>query len=331
MADSAPVLIWLSDAAGKITFCNRQILMFTGRTGEDPTGEGFLGAVHPDDLARVGAAVSAAVEGRREFQIELRLRRADGEYRSMFASGAPRFADTQFVGLVGITVDISELKRNQENTLAVQKLESMRVLTSGIAQNFNNLLGSIIASAWLVAESVQVSSLDGEELNQINNTAIRGAQIVRQLMVYSGEENPAFEPADISRLVGEVLAFMQASISKRAELRLNLPEKLPRCRANGAHLRQVVLNLITNASESLGKKEGVISVSVTLVRSDPDKAAGDQENRLRLEVSDTGCGMTEEIQSRIFDPFFTTKLPGRGMGLAVVGASSAATAAQSPS
>lgn len=321
MADSAPVLIWLSDTAGKITFCNRQILIFTGRTGEELTGEGFLETVHPDDLASVSAAVSAAVQGQREFQIELRLPRANGEYRSMLATGAPRFADNRFVGLVGITVDISELKRNRENTLAAQKLESMRVLTSGIAHNFNNLLGSIISSAGLVAESVQVSSLDGEELNRITNTAIRGAEIVRQLMVYSGGENPAFEPVDISRLVSEMLELVQASISKRAELRVNLPEKLPRCRANGAHLRQVVLNLITNASESLGEKEGVISISVTLVRSDPDKAAGDlrQEDRLRLEVSDTGCGMTEEIQSRIFDPFFTTKFPRRGMGLAVVG------------
>jgi CheY-like chemotaxis protein len=103
-------------------------------------------------------------------------------------------------------------------------------------------------------------------------------------------------------------------------LNITLPQELPAVRANAAQLRQVILNLITNASEALGEQEGVISITATRLRcgpsdSSPDLSRGDY---VRLEVSDTGCGMTEEVQSKIFDPFFSTKFAGRGMGLAVV-------------
>ena len=129
-----------------------------------------------------------------------------------------------------------------------------------------------------------------------------------------------FEPVDLSGLLHEMLEFLKVSISKRATLNVTLPEKLPAVRANAAQLRQVVLNLITNASEALGEQEGVISVAVTQVQSGPSDSAPNlsRGDYVRLEVSDTGCGMTEEIQSKIFDPFFTTKFAGRGMGLAAV-------------
>ena len=117
-----------------------------------------------------------------------------------------------------------------------------------------------------------------------------------------------------------MLQLLNVSISKRAVLKVNLSEQLPTVRANAAELRQVVLNLVTNASDALGEDEGVISVSVSRVRSGPDYRAPNLSHGdyVRLEVSDTGCGMTEEIQSRIFDPFFTSKFAGRGLGLAAV-------------
>ena len=143
---------------------------------------------------------------------------------------------------------------------------------------------------------------------------------MRQLMVFSGEESQALEPVDLSRLISEMLQLLNVSISKRAVLKVNLSEQLPTVRANAAELRQVVLNLVTNASDALGEDEGVISVSVSRVRSGPDYRAPNLSHGdyVRLEVSDTGCGMTEEIQSRIFDPFFTSKFAGRGLGLAAV-------------
>jgi CheY-like chemotaxis protein/two-component sensor histidine kinase len=175
-----------------------------------------------------------------------------------------------------------------------------------------------------MGDRTEGSPFDEEVLHRIRTAAIRGGEIVRQLMAYSGEESQVLEAVDLSRLISEMLQLLNVSISKRAVLKVNLSEHLPTVRANAAELRQVVLNLITNASDALGEDEGVISVSVSRVRSGSDYRAQNFSHGLphgdyvRLEVSDTGCGMTEELQSKIFDPFFTSKFAGRGLGLAAV-------------
>ena len=130
-------------------------------------------------------------------------------------------------------------------------------------------------------------------------------------MAYAGQENAAFETINVSRLVGDMLQLLKVSISKTAVLKVELPDNVPAVIGNATQIQQVVMNLITNASEALGDKEGAIGVSVARVQSF-------RSDYVRLEVSDTGCGMTEEIQARIFDPFFTTKFAGRGLGLAAV-------------
>jgi PAS domain S-box-containing protein len=321
MADSAPVLIWLSDTNGRLTFCNKQVMIFTGRTEEQLASEDFLDLIHPDDAEMANSGTLAGVQGQRAFQIEFRLRRADGEYRSMFTAGTPRFAGSRYLGHITITVDITELKRKHDHVLAMRKLESLGVLAGGVAHDFNNLLGGILASAeLLMADRSEGSSFDEDVVHRIRTAAIRGGEIVRQLMVFSGEEGQTFEPVDLSRLISEMLQLLNVSISKRAKLKVNLNEQLPLVRANAAELRQVVLNLITNASDALGESDGDITVAVSQVRTGPDYRSPNLSHGdyVRLVVSDTGCGMTEEVQSKIFDPFFTSKFAGRGLGLAAV-------------
>jgi hypothetical protein len=143
------------------------------------------------------------------------------------------------------------------------------------------------------------------------------------MMAYAGQENTVFEPVNLSGLISEMLQFLKVSISKRASLTVELPKNLPAVWVNPAQIRQVVMNLITNASEALGEKEGGISVVVTHVPAGAGSVAAVAPNFLRndhikLVVSDTGTGMTEEVQAKIFDPFFTTKFAGRGLGLAAV-------------
>jgi signal transduction histidine kinase len=149
------------------------------------------------------------------------------------------------------------------------------------------------------------------EIRSIKAAALRASEIVRELMIYSGQENATLEPVDISRLVDEMLQLLRVSISKRAGLVTDLGKSLPAIQANAPQIRQAVMNLITNASEAIGDRDGVIHVTterVTLLEGD----------HVRLVVADTGCGMTEETQARIYDPFFTTKVAGRGLGLAAV-------------
>ena len=324
MADTSPVMMWVAGPDKLCTFFNRGWLEFTGRTMEQEVGNGWTQRVHPDDLDRCVDIYSAAFDARRTFQMECRVRRADGEYRWLLGNGVPRFAPGGvFAGYIGSSIDITEVKHALHSAVASQKLETVGHLAGGIAHDFNNLLGGILASAELgLAEHAEGSSPD-EELLRIRTAAIRGAEIVGQLMIYSGQESPAFQMVDVSLLVKEMLQLLKISISKHAILETQLCEGLLAVHGSPAQIRQVLMNLITNASEAIGERDGVIRVTTAPVRVDQgarmtdtaDLPAGDY---VKLEVSDTGSGMTPEVRARLFDPFFTTKFAGRGLGLATV-------------
>jgi two-component system, cell cycle sensor histidine kinase and response regulator CckA len=318
MADTAPVMIWVTDPDERSTFFNRQWLQFRGRTKEQELGFGWVSGMHPDDSESCLAIYRSAFETKSRFQTEKRMLRADGEYRSLLCTGVPRFTDSGvFAGYVGCSVDITEIRRTQEQGLEAQKLESLGVLARGIAHDFNNLLGSILANSELARADIDGASPARDAISEIQAVAVRAAEIVRELMTYAGQENPVFEPINLSELVSEMLGLLKISISKRATLKIDLRREVPAILANAAQMRQLVMNLITNASEALGENEGTISVAVGRVRAAQDPSHP-PEDYLRLEVGDTGCGMTEEMQARIFDPFFTTKFAGRGLGLAAV-------------
>jgi PAS domain S-box-containing protein len=321
-ADTAPVMIWIQDVDQRTTFLNKVWSDFTGRTPEQGLGAGWTESVHPDDLGRYHAELSAAYASHKDYQSRFRLRRADGEYRLMFMHGVPRFGlGPIFSGYIASCVDVTDLERTQEEALARQKWESLGVLASGIAHDFNNLLGSIGVQSELMMDEVQDSSLR-ESISRIQSVVTRASEIVRQLMVYAGQESGTLEEVDLAALAREMLALINVSTNKNAVLEVDLPAGVPLIRANAAQIRQVLLNLVTNASEALRGDAGVITVGLSEVRLDESSSDAKTKSRdgryLRLEVSDTGCGMSEQIRARIFDPFFTTKDPGRGLGLAAV-------------
>jgi len=219
--------------------------------------------------------------------------------------------------------DITEAKRAQEQAIARQKLESLGVLASGIAHDFNNLLGGILASAELAMTECTDGSDIHDDLQRIKIASLRGAEIVRELMLFGGEESPAFEPVDISVLVNEMLQLLKVSIPKHTTLKFELAPDLPLVYGSAAQMRQVVMNLVINASEAIGEQPGTIQVATSKVEIVPTSLRSAEATRqksdcVRLEISDTGCGMTPEVRTKIFDPFFTTKQAGRGLGLAAV-------------
>jgi two-component system cell cycle sensor histidine kinase/response regulator CckA len=324
VADSAPVIIFQNDAAGKITFFNKQATTFTGRTLEQLVGYGWLEAVHPDDLERIMASHRASLQAPITGQRELRLRRSDGEFRWMLVTATPRAVGGHFAGYTGTIVDITDLKRAHGELLAAQKFESLGVLASGIAHDFNNLLGGILAEAELAATELPAGGSALDSIQRIGTVASRGAEIVRELMIYSGQENAdPVATVDLSSLVEEMLELLKISISKHVILKTDLHHNLPGVLGRASQIRQIVMNLVLNASEAIGEEGGVVTVATSRTTLAPNEtpnglphlAPGDY---LKFEVSDTGKGMTAEVQARVFDPFFSTKFPGRGLGLAVV-------------
>ena len=322
MADTAPVMIWVAGPDKKCTFFNKPWLTFTGRTLEEEMGDGWATGVHADDLGRCWETYATAFDARRAFQMEYRLRSADGSYRWIRDEGVPRFEpDGSFAGYIGSCIDVTDARRAQEEALARQKLECIGVLAGGIAHRFNNLLGSILASTQLALADVAPGSPAHEELLRINTVSMGAAAIVSELLVYAGKENKGFEPIEISTVVSEMLQLLRVSISKQATFQVDLARDLPLVQGNASQIRQVVMNLVTNASEALGEKAGVITITTSKAAC-PRAANGNGKapsaDGVRLEISDTGCGMTQEVVARMFDPYFTTKFAGRGLGLAAV-------------
>ena len=325
IADAAPVMIWVSGLDKGCTFFNKPWLEFTGRTLHQELGNGWAASVHPEDLARCMSTYWSAFDARQAFQIEYRLQREDGEYRWVLNNGIPRIdAEGIFSGYIGSCVDITDLKSKQVQDLARRKLETVGTLAEGIVHDFNNLLGGILANTELALTGLAHGLKPVEELYRIRDAALRGAEIVRQLMVFAGRENEVFEAVNISGLVEDMVELLKVSVSKHATVETRLRRDLPAVRANPSQIRQLVMNLITNASEAIGDRDGVIKVTTKKVTVSAGSSQAIPESLpsgdyVQLEVSDTGRGMTPEVQSRIFDPFFTTKLTGsHGHGLIVV-------------
>jgi two-component system, cell cycle sensor histidine kinase and response regulator CckA len=322
MADTAPVMIWIAGPDKLCTYMNKCSLDFTGHGLEQKIGDAWIAGIHPEDREWFLAKYSSSFDARQEFQTAFRLRRADGEYRWVLGTGVPRFAPGGvFAGYIGSCVDITDLRRTQEQALARQKLESIGVLAGGIAHDFNNLLAGVLAEAELAASDLEQGESPLEGLQRIRLAAGRGAEIVRELMIYSGQDKAdPVEPVNLSRVVEEMLELLKVSISKHTALKTDLPRNLPAVLGRASQIRQIVMNLIINASEAIGDNGGVIKI-----RTLPPRERGPNSptnlpsgNYLSLEVSDTGGGMTEEVQAKVFDPFFSTKFAGRGLGLAVV-------------
>ena len=217
--------------------------------------------------------------------------------------------------------DITDIKRNQEELLAKQRLESVGTLASGIAHDFNNILGAVLTQAEVAMAELDSGTSPVGELRAICAVAVRGSEIVRELMIYAGKESPVTGFVSLSQIVEEMLELLRVSVSKHATLATDLDRHLPPVRANTSQISQVVMNLVTNASEAIGDRNGTIRLSTRRVIVEHDSSlmnrlpAGEY---LQLEVADTGCGMSPETRARVMDPFFSTKAPGRGLGLAVV-------------
>ena len=286
-----------------------------------PNYEEFLQAVIPQDRERTRLELRDALADHSGFSSEVQIIRPNGDLRiTSLVSEVLLDDEGSPMAVFGASQDVTDLRRAQRADFARQSLESIGTLASGIAHDFNNLLGSVVVQAEVALSGLASGSNPEEELKTIRHVAMRGSEIVRELMVYAGKESATVELIDLSRVIQEMLELLKVSVSKHAVLEADLGENLPPIQANAAQLRQIVMNLVTNASDAIGDRDGVIRLSTACVRVDRNSEFRhvDEGQYMLLEVADTGCGMAPETQAKVFDPFFTTKFAGHGLGLAIV-------------
>ncbi len=344
LAETVPGALWVHDIEDyQVLYVSPGYERIWGRPREliYANPRDWIEAIHPDDRGQVEAAFDRVLEshGELEFDAQYRIVRPDGQIRWVHDRGAPvGDRSGKPCRMVGLAEDITDKKRAElartqaqekeresERRSQAQKLESLSVLAGGVAHDFNNLLMGVLGNADIALARLPLDSPVRGRLQEIERAAKRAAELCRQMLAYSGKGRFVVEYIDLREVVEEMARLMEARSGNRARIEFDFAEDLPSIEGDSTQIRQVVMNLITNASEAIGEQGGVITAACGVMEcgrayldgtfSDDDLPEG---HYVYLEVSDTGCGMDAETIEKTFDPFFSTKFAGRGLGLAAV-------------
>lgn len=319
MADGAPVLIWISDTDGQITYFNERWLNFTGRTLDEEKSLRDREGIHPDDIERYRHVFSSNFDARSPFSIEYRMRRFDGSYRWMLDRGIPRhLPDGSFIGYIGSCVDITDRKTSEQRLLiAKQNAEQVTILRSAFLTNmtheirtpltvilgFTSILRQGVSSGY--RRFVELIERSGRRLLLMLDSILDLAQIEANTL------EPVIARHNIVDIVDSVVAALTPlAKDKGIELKSDPPKTLYYAYADGSILTRTLNNLLDNAVKFTDKG----SVNVWME---------EEEDTLAIHIRDTGIGMSEEFKSRMFDAFTQESTgierthQGSGLGLTV--------------
>ncbi len=257
-------------------------------------------------------------------EVEYQMVRKDGTiFPVRLRAVAERDEAGAIVRSIAVVEDLSEQRLLEKRMLDAQKLDSLGLMAGGIAHDFNNLLVSILGNAQIAFDEVRDQPDALASITDIVTAARRAADLCRQLLAYSGKSRMQEEQLDLSELVKEIAQVLEVSVGRDALIKLDLNTHIKTV-GDATQLRQVLMNLVINAGESLEGKRGLISIATSARELDVETIARSSNLAARpgpyvcVEVADTGCGIPEDVRDRIFDPFFTTKVGGHGLGLAAV-------------
>lgn len=316
-----------------LTEVNERLCRITGYAADEMLGRGarFLYA-DQEEYERVGREQSENIAREGTGTIETRWVRKDGTPIDILLSSSPIVRDNLQAGVIFTALDITDRVRGEKERRAmesqvqhVQRLESLGILAGGIAHDFNNLLMVVLGNLDLLLTERSLPAPLRESLQNIGKAARQGAELTRQLLVYSGREPMRVTKLDLSTVVRDMSQIIEVSLRGKGRLVYELAEETPAVDMDPSLIRQVIMNLLSNASESLGAEGGEIILRTG--REELDAAALERNilgrglppgTYAHLEVQDTGCGMDAATREKIFDPFFSTKFIGRGLGLAAV-------------
>jgi len=320
MANTAPVMLWMSGPDKLCTFFNQGWLAFTGRTQEQESGNGWAEGVHPDDLNQCLEIYRSAFDARQPFEMEYRLRRHDGEYRWVFDAGAPRTAQNgEFLGYIGSALDITDRKGAEESNRAlahVQRLAIVGELTAAIAHEMKQPLSAIMSNADAAGTLLDTADPPLAEIrdivSDIRKADLRADQVLGHLRNFLQKRETLMQSLDLNDAIADVLPLVLGDARRRrVQIRTELSDDLPRVFGNQTQLQQVLINLMVNGMDAMtntpeARRQLVVRTA---------KPNGDA--RIEVTVSDHGSGIPTGSMPRLFESFFTTRAEGMGLGLSI--------------
>jgi PAS domain S-box-containing protein len=334
LLDTSRDWIWAIDGDGVHTYSNPAVRIILGYELDEVVGVSSFNLICEEDRKKVDAEIRQCIAQKRGWnRFVVRWRHRDGGYRYLESNSVPILdGEGDVVGFRGVDRDITERKRAEEERLELerrllhgQKLESMGILAGGIAHDFNNLLMAILGNLDMALMNLSPISPVRESIVQAMQATRRATDLTREMLAYSGKGRFVVVHLNLSELARQNAELFRAAISRKVTFNLSLIPDQTLMEADPGQIQQVIMNLITNASEAIGEEPGVITLTTGVEECGEERLSGSRLEEkppagrfAYLEVSDTGSGMDGETQQRLFDPFFTTKFTGRGLGMSAV-------------
>jgi PAS domain S-box-containing protein len=325
LVENAPLGILSMDPSGNVIHVNSRLLSILGSPSAESTRPINVFSFPPLTEAGIADNFRRCLETGKGGVFESPYR-AKGEKEIYLQYYLTPILDPggKVTGVQAILEDISEQRKLEGQLLQAQKMEAVGTLAGGIAHDFNNILTAILGYAELASFKLPEHSEVQEDLQQCLKAGHRAKDLVQQILAFSRQGKQERKPLDIRPLIKEGLKFLRASLPATIEIREHIEGNLGVIEADPTQIHQVLMNLCTNAAHAMRDKGGILEVSLERFDLLPGLSATFPEMEpgpyLKLRVSDTGHGMSPEVQRRIFDPYYTTKQVGEGtgLGLAVV-------------